>query len=582
MKNNILKNITILTAVSMLLMTVLIILSFVLVSTSDSKKELNTYANTCNAQIESFQSRDDLYKFAFYKEGSNIRITIANSEGIPFRDTNSMESLTSLNDKEQGIIDRLTSKDCPTGTNIESIFKAYKDQNSMYIQYSKVKVPYAVDENEFLIVRYSLNTIMGSTAFYILLISLAAFWILITIIVFILFWYNIRASMKPLEQVQAIMNDIQAGTYKSNPVESSVFDSEADKMVQQIDKIGDIINNNILVMEVVFDSIKQGIITFDRNGDFLYQNKAAKDLLGYDVFNVGGTRQFFKKLGFLEDAKEAFENKVETSLEFIVNEKILKAENIFISTDQMYELGINMILVISDITEEKNAIKYKNQFFADASHELKTPLTAITGYSEMLSISMNNEKTIKKCSDEISKNALRMKTLIEEMLQLSKMEGEKIEIDKETISLRNIMDSVVDDLSVIAKKNNVSISIEGDEIITANKKLIINLMKNLLSNAIKYNKIDGKVKVQFYKEDGQVIFDISDTGIGIEKENLPKIFDRFYRVEESRTTINQVESSTGLGLAIVQRIVDLHDAKIEVKSVFGEGTEFKITFKKED
>ena len=175
-----------------------------------------------------------------------------------------------------------------------------------------------------------------------------------------------------------------------------------------------------------------------------------------------------------------------------------------------------------------------------------------------------------------------MKTLIEEMLQLSKMEGEKIEIDKETISLRNIMDSVVDDLSVIAKKNNVSVSIEGDEIITANKKLIINLMKNLLSNAIKYNKIDGKVKVQFYKEDGQVIFDISDTGIGIEKENLPKIFDRFYRVEESRTTINQVESSTGLGLAIVQRIVDLHDAKIEVKSVFGEGTEFKITFKKED
>ena len=162
----------------------------------------------------------------------------------------------------------------------------------------------------------------------------------------------------------------------------------------------------------------------------------------------------------------------------------------------MDTVGIYMLLVITDITEEKNALKYKNQFFADASHELKTPLTAITGYSEMLSISTTNEKVVKKCSDEINKNAIRMKALIEEMLQLSKMENIKTDIEFEQISLRNILDSIIEDLSVIAKKKQVDINISGEATIMGNKKLIIMLYKNLISNAIKYNKENGSIDAQ--------------------------------------------------------------------------------------
>ena len=580
MKNNIFKNITIITAISMLLLTVLIIVSFVLVSTSDSKKELRTYSETCNKQIEKIENKDDLDKFNYYKKENNIRITVFTSSGRIYKDTTGIDMLSEIDSKQMEALVYLVMDETEIGTNLELVASPYTDQNAMHVLYTKVKVPFAVDENEFLIVRYSISSIIGSRAFHVLLITLAGFWLLVIAVLFILFWYNIQASMKPLEQVQAIMNDIQAGTYKASKETYSVFDSQADKMVSQIDKIGDLINNNLLEMEMVLDSIKQGVITFDKNGSILYQNKAAKELLNFDIIKSGGVRKFFDTIGFKEDLNEAFNNRKESSLELSINEKVLKVENIFTRTDQMDTIGIYMLLVITDITEEKNALKYKNQFFADASHELKTPLTAITGYSEMLSISTTNEKVVKKCSDEINKNAIRMKALIEEMLQLSKMENIKTDIEFEQISLRNILDSIIEDLSVIAKKKQVDINISGEATIMGNKKLIIMLYKNLISNAIKYNKENGSIDVNISEDSDKVYLSVKDTGIGIAKEHLTKIFDRFYRVEESRTTNDQVESSTGLGLSIVQKICDLHNAKIQVESILGEGTEFKIIFNK--
>ena len=580
MKNNIFKNITIITAISMLLLTVLIIVSFVLVSTSDSKKELRTYAETCNKQIEKIENKDDLDKFNYYKKENNIRITVFTSSGRFYKDTTGIDMLSEIEGNQMEALVYLVMDETEIGTNLELVASPYTDQNAMHVLYTKVKVPFAVDENEFLIVRYSISSIIGSRAFHVLLITLAGFWLLVIAVLFILFWYNIQASMKPLEQVQAIMNDIQAGTYKASKETYSVFDSQADKMVSQIDKIGDLINNNLLEMQMVLDSIKQGVITFDKKGSILYQNKAAKELLNFDIIKSGGVRKFFDTIGFKEDLNEAFNNRKESSLELSINEKVLKVENIFTRTDQMDTIGIYMLLVITDITEEKNALKYKNQFFADASHELKTPLTAITGYSEMLSISTTNEKVVKKCSEEINKNAIRMKALIEEMLQLSKMENIKTDIEFEQISLRNILDSIIEDLSVIAKKKQVDINISGEATIMGNKKLIIMLYKNLISNAIKYNKENGSIDVNISEDSDKVYLSVKDTGIGIAKEHLTKIFERFYRVEESRTTNDQVESSTGLGLSIVQKICDLHNAKIQVESILGEGTEFKIIFNK--
>ena len=173
MKNNIFKNITIITAISMLLLTVLIIVSFVLVSTSDSKKELRTYSETCNKQIEKIENKDDLDKFNYYKKENNIRITVFTSSGRIYKDTTGIDMLSEIEGNQMEALVYLVMDETEIGTNLELVASPYTDQNAMHVLYTKVKVPFAVDENEFLIVRYSISSIIGSRAFHVLLITLA-------------------------------------------------------------------------------------------------------------------------------------------------------------------------------------------------------------------------------------------------------------------------------------------------------------------------------------------------------------------------------------------------------------------------
>jgi len=239
-----------------------------------------------------------------------------------------------------------------------------------------------------------------------------------------------------------------------------------------------------------------------------------------------------------------------------------------------------MLLVVTDITEQIKTAKAKQEFFANASHELKTPLTAIAGYSEILTMGKATPKQVEKCSNEIQSNAIRMKLLIDEMLQLSKMDAQTADLEKEEISLRNLSEEIVNELKVIAQKRNIKLTIDGDAMIQGNSNELIMLIKNLVSNAIKYNKDGGFVKVILKDKDEYANLIVKDNGIGISKEHIDKIFERFYRVDESRTSTASGESSTGLGLSIVKQVVDDHKGKIEVKSKIGEGSEFIVTFPK--
>ena len=173
-----------------------------------------------------------------------------------------------------------------------------------------------------------------------------------------------------------------------------------------------------------------------------------------------------------------------------------------------------------------------------------------------------------------------MKTLIDEMLQLSKMDSQTAGITKEEISLRNLCEETIDELRIIAKKNNISINIEGDSMIDGNYKELMMLIKNLVSNAIKYNKENGVVNVIIEDDENFVVLKVQDNGIGISKENQEKIFERFYRVDESRATVDSGESSTGLGLSIVKQVVEDHKGTIKVESELGKGTTFIVELPK--
>ena len=243
------------------------------------------------------------------------------------------------------------------------------------------------------------------------------------------------------------------------------------------------------------------------------------------------------------------------------------------------ERPAGVIVVIQDITEHVKLDNMRKEFVADVSHELKTPITSIRGFSELLLSNSNNlDEDTKKYLKIIYDESIKMKETIDELLYLSNLEYKKnMNEDKEQIYLIDFIDESVQRYQRIAAKDQIKIKTDVDDqaYIIEQPKLFIHLIDNLLSNAIKYNKTNGEVLIKVYQDEKNIILEVSDTGIGIEEKNLNKIFERFYRVEESHTT-----SGTGIGLNIVKQICNIMNANVTAKSTFNVGTTFTICFKK--
>lgn len=563
-------------AIAMFVLTAAIVGAFTIVSLNDTETEVHEFADIMVREISRQDNISRLSLFIANRHSSTIRITIINSDGDVIEDTfNKAELKENTIFFDDDIASILTDKEGATRAKYDTI---YDGSYVMYTYYVKVAVNDKVDMNEFVIVRFSSTAVVGSKPFMIFTIALAVFWVLVVVVIAVLFNLNIKASMEPLTTVQNIINDISEGKYKKTVVNKYLVASEADKMVEEIDKMGAVINDTMHNLNVLLSSITQGVIALDKTGEIIFANEKAFEFLDVNI-NKGPTKEFENKYAYEYGLfKESLRTQQPVVFENEVKGRFLHVETLFPPPEEDMEMF--MLLVITDITEHVKTAKAKQEFFANASHELKTPLTAISGYSEMLTIGTATPKQVEKCSTEIQQNAMRMKALIDEMLQLSKMDAQTSDIDKEECSLKNISDGIIEEMQVIADKKNISISIEGDAIIQGNTKELIMLIKNLVSNAIKYNKDGGYVKVIIKDDAESVKLIVEDNGIGISAENKEKIFERFYRVDEGRGSNTAGESSTGLGLSIVKQVVDDHKGTIVVNSELGKGTEFIVTFPK--
>lgn len=223
----------------------------------------------------------------------------------------------------------------------------------------------------------------------------------------------------------------------------------------------------------------------------------------------------------------------------------------------------------------KNAAM-RQEFTANVSHELKTPLTSISGYAELIESGMASETDVTRFARGIYKSANRLLTLINDIIRLSELDGTEQEFAVERLNLYQLADTCVEMLTLNAEKHGVSISLKGTECsITGNKQMIEELLYNLCDNAIRYNNEGGTVTVEVYPRRGEVILTVRDTGIGIPEEHTERIFERFYRVDKSRS---KSTGGTGLGLAIVKHIIAKHGARVDLKSQEGKGTEITVTF----
>lgn len=228
--------------------------------------------------------------------------------------------------------------------------------------------------------------------------------------------------------------------------------------------------------------------------------------------------------------------------------------------------------------EKSQREELRQQFTANVSHELKTPLTSISGFAEILKEGGTDENTTKDFASSIYEESQRMITLVNDIIKLSKLDEKSISLEKESVSLREMCREVMNVLSASAKAKNVTLNLSGDSgLINGVQPVIYEMIYNLIDNSIKYNVQNGSVDIDIKNvmESRRVILSVHDTGIGIPENEKERIFERFYRIDKSRSKQN---GGTGLGLSIVKHAAKYHDASILVNSEVGKGSTFTVIF----
>ena len=380
-----------------------------------------------------------------------------------------------------------------------------------------------------------------------------------------------NSLLKPIKDVKDKITAVKNGDYSPSIPRGN--DEEINAMLSEINDVSERLKvsieearNDKERLDYILDNISDGIVVLDKDGSVERVNANAAAI--FSVKNAEG-----KNYGVLTE-NEKFNSGVENCLKTGENSsfEVKTGGKIYMTSVKMLERGY-AVIVLTDITAVKNSEKTRSEFFANASHELKTPLTAIKGFNDIIFLSTTDEKT-KELSGKIAKETDRIVLLINDMLNLSNLEAERSPI-KERVDLVKVCEDVKESLSSLAEQKKVTVEVSGSGVIEAEKEHAVELVKNLTENAVRYNEAGGHVRVNVGKADGKTILTVKDDGIGIDDKDKERIFERFYRVDKSRS---REMGGTGLGLAIVKHICAVYNADLKLESKIGEGTTVTISF----
>jgi len=329
--------------------------------------------------------------------------------------------------------------------------------------------------------------------------------------------------------------------------------------------------------EAILIDLDVGILAYNSNGVLISHNPAVCAILGipeppetFKDFLMEYGRENGLQAGFLLGSGLS-------AAIFQTKDRIVRIRLKEAKLDQGMKAA--NIAVIQDITEQENEEKRRKEFVANVSHELRTPLTTIKTYSESLlewGLKEKNKESIRKDVFRIHEDSVRMGTLVEDLLLLSSIDSKGMRPKMDQHDLSSVLRSVVDRMQIQAEEKHIELScytLAKLPMVFVDRSDIERIMINIISNAIKYTDQNGKVTVYLGILADDVYVKVSDTGFGIEKEKLPLIFNRFYRVD---MTGSRMYGGTGLGLSIAKELTELHGGDITVKSVLGKGTEFIV------
>jgi two-component system phosphate regulon sensor histidine kinase PhoR len=406
--------------------------------------------------------------------------------------------------------------------------------------------------------------------FHILPMALAAVLITVAVCRFLASGLT-RSVVEPIRQVAS-------GKYSGDGTET--YD-ELTPLIQQISHQQKQIEHQMRTLqdrtatiETITKDMKEGLILLDPGCLILSANQSALDLFGASEpsYTDRHILELTRNRGILQNIRAALNGTSgETTLEF-------GAKTVQIFFDPVYyNKDIHgAIILFLDITEKISAEKSRRQFSANVSHELKTPLTVISGLSEMMVNGMVKSEDTAPFIQKIHSEAKRLIALIEDIIQLSQWDEITSESEKhmDTFDLRQLTVSVAGGLKPLMDEKEIRLEISGESFdIRGNQVMIAELLQNLLDNGVKYNRRGGRLTVQLSKEAGFVTILVSDTGIGIPREHISHIFERFYRVDPSRS---KKTGGTGLGLSIVKHIAQYHRGCVDVESEEGVGSAMTV------
>lgn len=386
----------------------------------------------------------------------------------------------------------------------------------------------------------------------------------------------VRIIVDPVKHLQYVTSKIANGNLQTRVNMNSndelgqlgkTFNNMADQLQSKINEVVDKQNR----LESILKSMQSGVIAVDNNEEIITINPYAKRIFGI-TRDVTGE----KLKNCIEDKNvyDIFENDDENEVEVKIKKPMRRFLKIKKATAINGYKQIGKVIAIQDITEMKRLENIRSQFVANVSHELKTPLTSIKGFAETLRY-VDDEETKNNFLDIIDKESERLTRLINDILVLSNLESNNVEKLEEFMP-DDIVREVINILQNQAIKKSINLTFKSNSksYILGQRDKFFQVALNIIENGIKYSNEGDSVTVTSYNEDENYILKVKDTGIGIPEEDLPRIFERFYRVDKARKS-----GGTGLGLAIVKHIVKSFGGNIEVKSELNKGSEFIFKIK---
>ncbi|MDD4204017.1 MAG: ATP-binding protein, partial [Acholeplasmataceae bacterium] len=362
-------------------------------------------------------------------------------------------------------------------------------------------------------------------------------------------------------------------TNSSYQIKETEYD-DLNEIIWLLNKIMPVTNiDSKETLRILLNEMNQGILLVNSNQEIVLTNKISNDLLNLKE----GEKVMFqiRDKDVYESISEATKKNINKTITLEYKDKhvtvLVKSVQSPLLNKNTDKLGVLVILV--DDTERYILDKNKRDFFANASHELRSPLTSISGSAELINLDMVNLETQKQLSQQIMDNVNIMNNLINDMLELSKLQSNPPKIYHKN-NLKQIMAQTIETLKFKLEEKNIDLKLDLDEVeYIGSEQDFRSLFKNLIENAIKYNKLNGAISISLKQKGPGFTFIVKDTGIGISKENQARVFERFYQVDKDR---NLSLMGTGLGLSIVKHIVILYKGTIRLESALDEGTTITV------